>query len=295
MSLSPEEQFLYDFAKKSLPRWFTSHPRAEEEIGAFVKALNRVRAQVVFWASQSFIGNAVGATAGEPDWLEQHARDRGTSRQDGEDDETLRLRLRNREDMLTRSALLALILSMLESAGVVDPDSLPDPATWGLVELRRDRAFMLTRSQTTGVASSGDAFTKAGDVVTLTIAAGPWKSWMLGRTITISGSTSPANDGDFVVTGFAGDVGVAFVNASGVAEAATPVSWAIDAAFDGRKAAYLSRGYRMTYSARVNGMPGLVAMLPYGTTEALRLSIAEALRTRKAAGFSLSVERRLTP
>lgn len=285
MSLSPEEQDLFQFAVKSLPRWFTSTPRALEELGGFVKIFNRARAQTVFWASQTFIGNAVGATAGEPDWLEQHARDRGTSRQEGETDAALRTRLRNREDALTRAALLALINSMLDAAGVASN-------AYGLVELRRDRAFMLTRVQTTGAAALGDAFTKVGTAMTLTVAAAPWKSWMLGRQLTISGATSGANNGTFVVTGFVGNVGVKYVNAAGVAEAATPVAWAIDAAFNGHKDAYLTRGYRM---AGPGSTAGLVAILPFGTTEALRLAIYEALRTRKAAGISLAVERRMVP
>jgi hypothetical protein len=285
MSLSPEEQILYDFAKASLPRWFTAHARVEEELGGFVKIFNRARAQVVFWASQMYIGNAVGPVSGEPDWLEQHARDRGTSRQDGETDVNLRLRLRNREDALTRSALLALINSMLDAAGITSND-------YGLVELRRDRAFMLTRASATAAASPGDAFTKVGNVVTLTIAAAPWQAWMMGQTLTISGSTSAANDGDFVVTGFVGNVGVTYVNASGVAEDANSGTWEVNAAFDGFKAAYLSRGYRM---AGPGATAGLIAILPFGTTEALRLAILEALRTRKAAGISLTVERRLSP
>lgn len=287
MSLTTDEQALYDFAKNSLPRWLFATPRAEEELGAFVKIFNRARQQIVFWASQTYLFNALGASAGEPDWLEQHAHERGTGRQLGETNAALAERLRNQEDALTRAALLTLINAMLDAAAVTSNN-------YGLVELRRDRGFMVTRAQVTGVGAGPDAFTKSGTTMTLTLAAAPFEGWMLGTTLTLTGATSGANNGSFPITAFVGDAGVRYTNASGVVETFGG-TWKVNAPIDGRKDAYLSRGYRMTSNARVTGMPGLLAILPYPTAEGLRLAVVEALRLRKMAGIPVSAERRLNP
>lgn len=309
MSLSADEQVLFDFAKGSLPRWFTSSVRAMEELGAFVKVFNRARQQTVFWASQTYIKNAVGAATGEPDWLEQHARDRGTSRQDGEDDAALRARLRNREDMLIRSALLALILSMLEAAGVVDPLALPVPPTWGLVELRRDRAFFGDFFSAYGAIGGGGAYhcdALGGGAMEFTLPAGtlwptpPFQPAPAKYTfkLTLISGGSPTNDGTFVITGLDGDK-AKYTNLSGATQTVPGDSeWSVtryDQAghqLTGFARSYLSRGYRMSGTGR---LAGLVAILPYGSSEALRLAVLEALRTRKAAGMPLAVERRLNP
>lgn len=305
MSLTADEQILYDFAKGSLPRWLFATPRAEEELGAFIKIFNRARQQIVFYASQTYIKNAVGSTSGEPDWLEQHAHDRDTSRQANEDDLALRERLRNREDMLTRGALLAFILSMLEAAGVIDPLALPSPETWALVELRHDRAFF---GSYVGVGDEGAYHCEAlgGGAMKFTLPAGqvwarpPFQrspSMMPTFKLTLSSGGGP-NDGTFVITGLDGDK-AKYANMSGTTETVAPDSvWGVER-YDalgnrrtGHPRAFLSRGFRMSGPGPT---AGLVAILPYGTTEPLRLAVQEAIRQRKAAGFPNQTERRLNP
>ena len=57
-----------------------------------------------------------------------------------------------------------------------------------------------------------------------------------------------------------------------------------------RGMAYFQRGYRM------RGPRGsIVVILPFGTSEATRLSVQEAVRKKKAAGFAMIVERRVDP
>jgi hypothetical protein len=282
MPFSAEEQKLYDWIKGSLPSWFFQRARAEEELGALVKTFDLARQQVAFYRSQGMIGTATGVVATDPDYLAQHAKDRATDRAAAESDPALRERLRRFEDALTRGALLALIDAMLDAAGIASN-------AFGLVELRRDRAFMATRTEVTGAGAGPDAFTKVGTTMTLTLAAAPWQAWMNGRTLTLAGSTSAANNGDFVITGFVGDVGVQYTNAAGVAET-FPGTWKVNK--DNRKDAYLSRGYRMSGKGAA---AGIVAILPYPTDEGLRLAVHEALRQRKAAGISHQTERRLVP
>lgn len=80
----------------------------------------------------------------------------------------------------------------------------------------------------------------------------------------------------------------------------------------GRKHSYLSRGYRMAGSAwplypgggavwpgdtsdTGRRGTGIIMVLPYGTTSAAALAVADMLRVKHAGGFWLSVERRLNP
>jgi len=70
----------------------------------------------------------------------------------------------------------------------------------------------------------GDSLAFAAGTVTLTDAAGDFTAGMVGREITIAGSTTPANDGTFVVTGYTSPTVIAYANAAGVTEA-FPGTW----------------------------------------------------------------------
>jgi hypothetical protein len=114
--------------------------------------------------------------------------------------------------------------------------------------------------------------------------------------LVISGATNSGNNGTFVTTGLVGDA-VQYTNGSGVA--ANPdsaASWTIkhrdihNVVMDGRLSTYLSRGYRIN---RRGGK--MIVILPYGTSETVRLSVAEMLRIKKGAGIALTVERRVNP
>lgn len=274
-AFSSQEQELFDWLKSSIPRWFFQDDASAGEIwGATVKSLQDVRAQVDDWLTAVFILTA------EDIWLNQHARDRGTSRQSGETDAVLRDRLRTIDDAVTPSAIAGAVDAILAASGVA--------GTSALVELRRDKAYFATRVSPSG---TGDSFTKSGTTVTLTDAGHTFAGTEVGLPITIVGASSGGNNGTFAILDVTGDHSITYANASGVAEAYAG-AWKVESDLDGRKVAYLSRGYRMSGSGRPSTM---IVILPFGTTEATRLGVAEGLRLKKAGGFKALVERRVNP
>lgn len=191
-----------------------------------------------------------------------------------------------------------------------------DPADgWNscaMVELRRDRGFMQVYTPPGG---TGDAYTKSGDLVTLTDAAAAFDGAMVppvrryawltprARVLSTGGSTTPANDQVDASVVDVGDDSLSFYNPAGAAEAYTG-TWQVDNAQDGFRKAYLSRGYRMTRHFTTDpalvdlprrGAAGFVVILPYGTTEATASGVREALRAKKAGGIVAYVERRANP
>ncbi len=124
MTLSSEEQALFDHAKHSLPRWLTGAASAALEwLYGFTAEFSEIRSQGQDWLDITLLENATGVE------LDQHAKDRGTSRRFGESDIALRARLRSVTDAVTEPALKATIDSMLDALGL-------DPC--GFVSLRRD-------------------------------------------------------------------------------------------------------------------------------------------------------------
>lgn len=128
MALTATEQDYYDHAKRSLPRFLFANDGAAQEItGAFAVMVGALHTQVLEWLSFTYILSATGI------WLDQHARDRGTTRRENESDATLQARLSTLEETVTRPALLAHVNAILTGAGY--------PATAAMVELRRDKGF----------------------------------------------------------------------------------------------------------------------------------------------------------
>jgi hypothetical protein len=312
MSLSADEQDLFDEGRAVVPHWFFSRARANEELGMFAKMVGAGLAQIRDWLQvQTKITTAQGATSTTPDWLGQHARDRGTFRQSGESDAALRDRLRKFEHGLTRTYLLQAVQSMLTTYGVA--------GTAYMVELPRDGAFFGTVTANTGAGgvfsgpvsgtmtftpsakfrmppfkralSQFDADGETDDPTTFAPVNGRVRSYQ----ITFTGSTSAGNNGTFATTGMVGN-GVQYTNASGVAGTDVAPTWTVKrkdwqgVVLDGRKDTYLSRGFRLN---RRGGE--IIIILPYGTTEAQRKSILEMVRTKKGAGIGLRVERRANP
>src|SRR4029079_12579332 len=76
------------------------------------------------------------------------------------------------------------------------------------------------------VTGTGDSFAFAAGIVTLTDAAGTFTAAMVGKQITIEGSTTPANDGTFLVASFVSPTVITFANAAGVTEA-FPGTWTV--------------------------------------------------------------------
>lgn len=304
MALTTDEQALFDEAKAILPKWFMAYPRAAEDLAMMAKTMGASLTQIRDWLqTQVLITLAQGASSTTPDWLNQHAIDRGTQRQNGESDAALRDRLRKFEDGITRAVLLGAVQSMLTTFGVA--------GTAAMVELPRDEAFFKTIQSDTGV---GGIFTApSGGVMTfkptVRFRSPPFKNAaaandpfspkngrIMSFTLTFSSATNGGNNGTFVTSGLVGDA-VKYTNGSGVA--ANPdaaVHWTArkrdwqDVVNEGRKDAFLSRGYRIGRRG-----PEIIVILPYGTTVNHAKSITEMLRKKKGAGIALRVERRANP
>lgn len=292
MALTLDEQKLWDFAKGALPSWVNN--RDEFLFGA-AKMFGSVKAMIDYLFGQALIGQALGPTASTPDWLAQHARDRGTGRALNEDDPTLRERLRQYPDALTRSAILDAIEAVLEAGGVT--------ADAAMIELPRDAAFFTDYTAMSGV---GGTFVQVGAVSTFTPDTLPWPAPpyrspdvfpVLVHELVISGAASAGNDGTNTITGLSGD-GAIVTNAGGVTGADPAVAWSVQRkdgsgnVTDGFRHAYMGRGYRMY---RTPPAFAIVIILPFEATAALEASVREILRTKKAAGFRAIVERRLSP
>lgn len=288
MALTTDEQKFFDFAKAALPAWI---PDGDEFLMGAAKMFGSVRALIDYLFGQTLIGNAVGAGVGTPDWLNQHANDRGTRRQLDEEDPALRERLRNIPEALTRLSIIVAIDAIIAAEGIV--------GNCALVELPRHGAHSGEYTSDTG---TGGTFVKVGTVVKFapaTVWAGPpYRSPLIvpvqTTQIVISGAANGGNDGTYPITGLEDDQAL-YVNAGGVAAVDPGVTWTVEHldlegnVRDGFTRAYSQRGYR---SARLR--PGIiVVILPFGSTLATVASVTEALRQKKAAGIAVRVERRL--
>ena len=148
MALSSEDQALFDHAKQSLPRWLTSGVGAALEwLYGFVAEFSPVRTQGQAWVDITYISNATGVE------LDQHARDRGTSRRSGESDAALQTRLQQIDDAVTQPALMAGVNAILAAAGY---------GTCAFVNLRRDRAHCHTVGSSTAFVGRGYRVTRNG-------------------------------------------------------------------------------------------------------------------------------------
>lgn len=294
MALTASEQELLDFALAALPHWFTSAERQQEFLAAAAKVMGAARAQAEDWLGNALILGAVGPTGSDPDWLNQHARDRATSRQAAETDDALRERLRNVPDALTRITLLAAAQAIVDAEAVV--------GAVAMVELPRDGAYLATLADDNGNAGTWtDRSSEGADLVGFLPSAGfagvPYREIPEDVThkLEITGSDYGANDGTWTIVGLYGNEAlVAIPGASFGADAGA--SWsvqhfdALDNALDGYADSYLGRGDRLS-----GPRPGIVLILPYGCTENTRRSVLEMLRQKKAAGFFALVECRLIP
>lgn len=300
MSLTTEEQELLDWAMEAMPPWFRGDRDLAVEAG-IAKMMGAARAQVEYWAGQTLIASAVGATSTTPDWLQQHAIDRGTRRQSGESDAELRARLRFYPDAITAVALLGVAQGIVDAAGVAS-----DPVA--LVELRVDKAFLTRNVPQEGVGGTF-AVPSAGQATFEPVDAWsgnrpPWiqrgGAYLTNTAILeIVNAAKKNNDGSHQVTGMAGNA-VAYADATVVAGLDGSVEWRVDrymvldsaqlTAGTGKMDAYASRGYR------VGGQrPVIILILPYETTTATAAAVEEAIRQRKAAGVIVMIEIRTSP
>ncbi|HSR79110.1 MAG TPA: hypothetical protein VLN57_21230 [Xanthobacteraceae bacterium] len=289
-TLTTAEQELLDFATGALPSWVRS---PDEVLASAAKTIAMARAQGDYLFSQALITQATGATATTPDWLDQHARDRGTSRQAGETDPMLQQRLRVIPDAITRQAILDAANAILAAAGVA--------GSAALLELPRDAAWLGTYTALTG---TGGTFVQVGTISKFTPTAlwtvppfqaanvTPQASWQL----VISGAASSGNNGTRAITGLEGNAALV-ANTSGVAGADATVTWraqrldALGNVTDGHARSFVGRGWRVITPRPFT----LLVILPFGTSAGVAASVAESVRLKKAAGYRVIVERRLNP
>lgn len=290
MALTSEEQKLLEFALGMLPAWVR---RNDEFLYGAAKMFGSVRTLIEYLFGQTLIGTAVGPGVDTPDWLNQHARDRGTTRADGEDDVTLRARLKQYPDAITRAALLAAVDAVLEANGITTDSAM--------LELPRDAAYI---GEFVAMSGTGGAFVQTGTTSRFTPTVLPWPTPpfrdaavfpTIQHRLTISGADDAGNDGAFTITGLDGDATIV-TNATGVTDAVDAgVSWTVERLDvdgnlrDGFPRVFLGRGYRMTGTRPQT----VLLILPFGSTAGIEASVREMLRTKKAAGFRVIVERRL--
>lgn len=281
-----------DYKKHALaafPRWFSEAEIPHEILEAYSEIFQDAEDQSTFWQERTYIDIA---DSGAPDWLNQHAKDRGTYRQSGESDAQLRTRLRSIPDALHRQTLIDAAQSIIDAAAVV--------GTVYLIELRRDCAFF---SEWTPQGGTGGEFSTVGAdakfVPDVKFPFPPYRDIQeeFNFRLTFSSSNSAGNDGSYFITGLDGD-GALYTNGSHVAEVDPGVGWILER-FDtyvtpnqlvDYKDAYFDRGDRIGSSQNT-----IIVMLPYGTTAALARVVEESIRQKKGAGIILKVERRLNP
>lgn len=285
MALDPEEQELLDVANASLPPWFRGNARAQEDAGMAAKTIGAAKKQIGSWFGQSLVKNAEGI------WLEEHAKDRGSGKQEGESTAALRDRLRNIPDAITVEAILNAVQGILDADGVA--------GTISMVELPRDGAFFIDQVQQntgTGGTFSGPVSNVMTFTPTVRFSYPPYRN-APGRVkkhrIVLSGCADAGNNGTFDTIGMSGN-GVTYTNAAGVAGADATAAWATqridhdDQVIEGWARAFFSRGFRRA-STR---LAMFVVLLPYGTGPETERSILEAVRQIKVAGAIVRVERR---
>lgn len=294
MALDADEQELFDLARKSMPAWYADDARANEHMAACAKVFGAARKQVAHWLQrETRLLLADGPTADEPDWMGQHAADRGTRRQAGESTAALGYRLRNVPDAVIRPALLEAAQAIMAANG--------DPGAPVMIELPRDKAYVGSYASLTGTGGSFAFLGGTAMAFTPTVPFGvlPHNPVFpsMPRDVVFSGAASAGNNGTFETTGVVGDA-AEYANATGAAGADASVSWTLRkrgvkhpaVVLDGWNRSYASRGYRAG-----SRLPTIIVILPYGTKDATVLGVREMLRQRRAAGVNYVVERREIP
>lgn len=290
MALTVIGEELFAFAIGALPSWVRQH---DEFLTASANVMTAARVQADYLFGQTLITTAQGATPTTPDWLNQHARDRDTSRQAGETDVVLQERLRIVPDALTRGVILAAANAVLTAAGVA--------GTAAMLELPRDGAWAGTYAAMTGM---GGTFVQVGTVSKFTPAVLPWPTTPfraasvfppLAFQLIISGAASAGNNGTRTITGIEGNAALVS-NGAGVAGVDPTAAWSVRRldvtgnVTDGFARAYAGRGWRSA-----GNRSGIIVILPFGTSVGTASAVEESIRGKKAAGFRLIVERRAVP
>lgn len=294
MSLSSEAQALFDHARQSLPRWLTGAANAALEwLYGFTEVFDEIRVQGQDWIDITYLENATGAE------LDQHAKDRGTTRRAGESDGALRERIRQITDAVTEPALLVGIDAILDTNGVYALMNVKTHVTTGW----------------TTVFSAYDSIGAGGYQTALTLrmvndgtnpptleASGP------DTIIHYQAGVTTRSAIETLVTSSSGLFYVSTASASGASvlqagDAFGPKNFVLGAIValrrdrghyhtNGSCRAFLNRGYRMTTEGRPMAY---IVILPFGIVAAVATSVAEYLRQYGPGGYQYYVERRLNP
>lgn len=291
MVLSVEAQALFDHARAAVPRWLTEpSTSAIEWLYAFVDEFDLVRTLGQEWLDNTYILLAPGA------WIDQHARDRGTSRRAGESGAILAQRLKSISDNQTQPVLLGGIEEILRRQGNILPafntrkysqivGSIWD-ARLRATTANYDLTFSMIGDIFTGgpptVVESGNNITvhfrsavhSRADVEAAIVANCTKATLIQASTHPTSTVTSAANG--FVNQPFQLELSLVNVRREKAYEH-TP----------GSSTSFLSRGYRMC----ITGGPfRVIIILPYGTAVSTAGAVLEYLRLNAAAGFAYSYE-----
>jgi hypothetical protein len=308
-TLSPTEQLLFDAAKRSLPKVLFSEPGADELLAAFAKAF------ALTWDQCGIYLDGTRINTADEVQIEQHAKDRGTRRRVNEPIDTLRARLRFLEDQVTPAAIVAAAALILQGAGI-SVAGYP-----GLVELRRDRAF-LQRPRLSTLSSIALSVTPQGTpgATAYSYAVLPQLPHLDGgptvQPLNYTASTSTGN-ATLNSTNFNRASWIGHPNAIGYdvfryASSGTPSSTGLigtttgttfddtGIAADGsnyltfaRLHSYVSRGFRVAGTGRE--AHAFIVILPYDATAELEAAVEEMVRMIKAGGVQVIVERRASP
>lgn len=290
MALTATEQRLFDWAKAQLPEWFVHGEREEEFLAAAAKQHGIALELAQNWLGQTMILVAVGPTGGDADWLNMHAGERNTSRQDPEGDPALRQRIRNVEDAITPPILLKAAQDIVDAEGIV--------GTVAMVEMPAQGAYTRLLVADTGV---GGEFSLDAPFAQFKPDTKPKAPWLLsGDTLVLAGSLTPANDGSYSISSsspLAGD-NIRYTNGGAVPEVDPGVSWTHYKknkvtpfeVVDEFQSSFASRGYRT-----VTRKPTIIMILPFGCTDSTSVSVLEMLRQKKGGGVVGLVECRTIP
>lgn len=259
--------------------------RSYEEMGAIVSAMVLAWAQVRDWSAMTFLEFADNI------WLDLHARDRSTRRQENEIDDVLRARLKQPSSTVTRESLLDAAQAVVDASGIVGDVAM--------LEVRRDGAFFSTYAVDSRV--NGGTFEVTGSTVrftpTIPFRFPPFRTIEPVETydIEFSGSANPGNDGRFLITGLNG-AAVEYDNPSAVAGVDNAATWVVyrqdfnEEQKSNFKRAYLGRGYRFQ-----SNRSAFILILPFGCTDSTVASVREAIRLKIAAGVTALIECRQSP
>lgn len=303
MPLTTEEQELFDIGKSNLPEWYASDERGNEFLSAAAKIMAAARSIAERWLTKlTLITQASVDVSLEADWLDEHARDRGSSRQTSEVDDVLIDRIRNVPDALTRPALQAALNAMIAASGFA--------GTIAIEELPHDQAFIGYHASIAGSSPPGSSTflnIGGGDIkftpsTSYRFAVPPrrppkqrapnrdtptWKFfWSLGTPM-----------GPFLVKDVVDD-SIIYNDPSQVdMTTAGSFVWHIERynsngfVRDDLPRNFYGRGYRMSHSPPM----AIVVILPYGTDAAFQNAVTEMMRQKKAGGIRVLVERRMIP